>query len=390
MKIVYSLPHPSHRLGTPGAGHTVRANAILAALQQLGAEIVVDQAAAERSQTAAKTYRQLVKRLIPSPIAMRLRDRARVAFGRRYGERLTEVVRKHQPDVILQTHIAFSLSGKIASQATGIPLVLDDVAPSWEEKQQYGVGNQRLAESTHHEVTSQAALCVAVSGPMRRFLEEDGISSDKLIQVPNGISAAIFHPDIDGREIRRRYQITDSTVVVVFVGSFQPYHRVDLLIEAFSRLRTDRDVRLLLVGAGREQAAAQALVDRLGVSERVVFTSAVDYQEVPRHIAAGDVAVMPATNTYGNPMKVYEYMALGKAVIAPNQDTITEIGTHQSELLTFRPESIDALAAALNRVIEQDDFRTALGEAAAKAIASDHTWLNRGQTLLSAIEARIG
>lgn len=386
MKILYSLPHPSHRLDTKGAGHTVRANAILGALEALGAEVIRDQAAQEGSQAAAQTYRQLVKKLIPRPLAMQMRDRARVAFGKQYGERLTAAVQQHQPDVILQTHIAFSLSGQMASAATGVPLVLDDVAPSWEEQQQYGVGSQKLAKETHQTLMAQARLCVAVSGPMRRFLEEDGIAPEKLITVPNGIDERTFNADADGAAIRAQYGFDAKTVVIVFVGSFQPYHRVDLLLKALGLVETERDVRLLLVGEGRTRSEAEATAQRVGVADRVIFTGHVDYQRVPEHVAAGDIAIMPATNTYGNPMKVYEYMAMGKAVLAPNQDTITEIGTHTHDLYTFEPEDIESMAGALKVVIEADGLRGRLGEQAAKTIASEHTWTKRGQTLLAAIE----
>lgn len=389
MKIVYSLPHPSHRLDEKGAGHTVRANAILSALESLGVEIIRDQAAQGGSQAAAKTYRDVAKRFIPRPIAMRMRDSARVVFGKQYGERLTEIVRQHQPDVILQTHIAFSLSGKIASEATGVPLVLDDVAPSWEEKQLYGVGNARAAVETHRETTGHAQLCAAVSRAMRRFLMEDGIPDHKLIALPNGIDDRIFHPHIDGSAVREQYGFDNNTVVIVFVGSFQPYHRVDWLLEAFSRVQTVRRVRLLLVGAGRMQPEAEALTRNLDLTERVIFTGGVDYQRVPEYVAASDIAIMPATNTYGNPMKVYEYMALGKAVIGPDQETIREIGTHEHDILTFEPENIDAMAATLMRVIDDETLRERLGDQAAETIIHDHTWRKRGEALLSAIEARV-
>ncbi|MEL6405962.1 MAG: glycosyltransferase family 4 protein [Chloroflexota bacterium] len=386
MKILYSLPHPSHRLDTEGAGHTVRANAMLAALESLGAEIVTDQAAGEGSQTAATTYRQLVKKMIPRPVALRIRDRARVSFGKSYGERLTEAVKQHQPDVILQTHIAFSLSGQIASSATGVPLVLDDVAPSWEEKQQYGVGNQQAAEDTHKAITGQAKLCVAVSEPMRRFLEEDGIAPEKLLKVPNGINADIFNANVDGSAIRAEYGFADDTIVIVFVGSFQPYHRVDLLLHAFQQLETAQDVRLLLVGEGRQRQEAVDLAEKIGVADKTVFTGYVDYHDVPRYASAGDIAIMPATNTYGNPMKVYEYMALGKAVLAPDYETITEIGTHGEDLMTFETEKIASIEQTLATVIEDADLRQRLGTAAAQTIASEHTWEKRGETLLGAIE----
>lgn len=388
MKILYSLPHPSHRLDTEGAGHTVRANALIAALRDLGAEVIIDQAAQEGSQAAAKTYRDVVKNMLPRPLAMRLRDRARVAFSHRYGERLTAAVREHQPDVILQTHIAFSVAGAVASEATGVPLVMDDVAPSWEEAQQYGVGSAALAKSTHERITGQASLCVAVSGAMRRFLVEDGIPDEKLIAIPNGITGDTFHPGVDGSAVRAKYGFTDDTPVIVFVGSFQPYHRAPWLLEVFSHLvsQTDVPVKLLMVGDGRERSLAESSAELYSLEDKVVFTGRVPYEAVPAYTAAGDIAVMPATNTYGNPMKVYEYMALGKAVVAPDQETITEIATHEQDILTFPPEDKDALAATLKRLLDDPALRARLGQNAARAIAEDHTWTKRGAVLLTEIE----
>lgn len=389
MKILYSLPHPSHQLEDKGAGHTVRAKAMLQALENLGCDIIRHQAAQDGSQVAAKTYRQIMKKMIPAPIAMRMRDSGRVMFGKQYGERLADAVRQHNPDFILQTHIAFSLSGKVASELTGVPLVLDDVAPSWEEQKLYGVGSQKLAKDTHQQITSHARLCVAVSNAMRRYLIEDGIPDEKLIAVPNGIDEQIFHPGINGNHVRESYGFDRETVVIVFVGSFQPYHRVDWLLEAFSRVQTLRKAHLLLVGGGRMQSEAEKLSHNLGVQDRVTFTGSVDYQRVPEYIAASNVAIMPATNSYGNPMKVYEYMAMGKAVLAPNQETIIEIGTHGKDLFTFEPENIDSMAAALMKVIDNELFRNQLASEAGKTVAHDHTWGKRAEALLTAVEEKI-
>ncbi len=136
MKILYSLPHPADRLGAEGAGHLVRASSLLNALRGLGHEIIQMEAAAAAPSTSVRAYRGIVKRFIPSRIAMLMRDWGRIQYGRQYGERLVQAASEHRPDVILETHIAFSLAGKIASQRTGIPLVLDDCAPAWEEEQQ--------------------------------------------------------------------------------------------------------------------------------------------------------------------------------------------------------------------------------------------------------------
>ncbi len=386
MKIVYSLPHPHDRLDSEQAGHIVRARALLAALEQLGHEIVRVQAASGGGSGAAvSTYRQVVKKLLPRPLAMRMRDMGRAAFGRRYAQHLIDVVRNEQPDVILETHIAFSVAGKEASRATDIPLVLDDVAPSWEEERQYGVGAKKLALTIYREVTGQASLLVAVSEVIRRLLVEDGLPEEKIITVSNGIDEAAFRPSAKGAAVRERLGIGPETVVIVFVGSFQPYHRVDLLLDAFARIPGRERARVLLVGEGRETPAAQAHARALNIADRVTFAGRIPYREVADWVAAGDIAVMPATNTYGNPMKVYEYMAVGKAIVAPDQPTITEVVQHGDTAQLFEPGSIDALAKALTALTDDPELRARLGAAAAQA-ALQHTWTQRAKTLATAME----
>lgn len=385
MKILFSFPHPAYRLDEPGVGYVVRANAMIDSLQKLGAEVIVEQAAVGGAATA-HAYRRIVKKLLPRQIAMRLRDRGRVIFGKKHGHHLSGIARNNKVDVIVQTFVAFNLSGQIASKVNRVPLVLEDMTTFREEFEQYGVGNRHLAKSTYDAITEQASLCVVPGMPLRRYLVEDGVAPDKIVIIPNAIDPSIFHKDVDGQEIRKRYRIEENTLVVVFVGSFQPYHRADLLVDAIGRLRSDRKICLLLVGAGREQSQAQTQAQIVGSSIQVEFTGAVRYSDVPPYIAASDIAVLPATNSFGNPMKLYEYMALGKSVVAPGKESVTEIGSDGKELMTFPPDDVDALAQVLDTLISDEALRCNLGASAAKLVEMNHTWLNRAESLLTSIE----
>jgi glycosyltransferase involved in cell wall biosynthesis len=385
MKIVYSLPHPADKLGSTGAGHTVRATAMLNALEQLGHEIIRLEAASEGStQAAVGLYRNVIKKMIPRPIAMRMRDTARIAHGRRYAQRLVELIQKTKPNLILETHIAFSLASNIASGQTGVPYMLDDVAPSWEEQKLYGVGLKDQAVSIHRQVTRDAKLLVAVNQSMRRNLVQDGLPEQKIVVIENGIDDHAFHTQVSGGDVRRRFGISEDAVVIVFVGSFQPYHRVDLLLQAFGQIQTDKQVHLLLVGEGQKSDESKTLATELGLNDRVTFVGRVDYHDVPMYLASGDMTIMPATNEYGNPMKIYEYMALGKVVLAPNQETITEIITHDFNGFLFEKENIGSMARVIKTVIEDRLLRDRLSKQASES-ASQHTWLKRAQKLQEAL-----
>jgi glycosyltransferase involved in cell wall biosynthesis len=390
MRILYSLPHPADRLDAQKAGHVIRANALLGALEKLGNEVIRIEAAAQKNtEVSVKLYRGILRRVLPRSIAIVLRDMARIRHGKKYAQKLIESVYRFKPDVILETHIAFSLAGKIASERTGVKLVLDDCAPAWEEEQQYGVGMKRTARSIHHEVTTHAGLVVAVNDTLRGHLIEEGVLPEKLITIENGIDENYFNPNVNGDIQRKRLGLSDGLVVIVFVGSFQPYHRVDFLLRAFQKINKKLNVHLLLVGEGQTTQEALRLADQLDLMGQVTFTGRIDYKDVPLYIAAGDIAIMPATNEYGNPMKVYEYMAMGKAVVAPNQSTITEIATHGINSYLFEPENIQDMADALEKLAENPTLRMELGREGAR-LAFENTWEKRGETLLSSINSILG
>ncbi len=385
MKIVYSLPHPADRLDSQQAGHVIRARALLNALEGLHHQIVNVEAAAESSTKAAVGfYRNVVKKALPRPIAMRMRDAARVSNSRRYAARLIETIESARPDVILETHIAFSLAGKIASEQTGVPLVLDDVAPAWEEEQQYGVGLKDKAHEVYKEVTESARLLVAVSPTIRDYLRGQGLPDSKLILVPNGIDASLFRAGEQPGKVRAQYGIAPDTMLIVFVGSFQPYHRVDLLIRAFKTLDTTRKTHLLLVGEGARTAECKALAAELGLMDRITFTGAIDYSKVGSYVAAADVTVLPGNLDYGNSMKIYEYLALGKPVVAPDQPTVTDMVTHDQTAYLFKRDDAEALKNALKTVIDDPALCQRLSAAAAK-LAAECTWEKRAEVLSNAL-----
>jgi glycosyltransferase involved in cell wall biosynthesis len=138
------------------------------------------------------------------------------------------------------------------------------------------------------------------------------------------------------------------------------------------------------VGDGRTLPECKELAKTLGLTSSITFAGKVSYAEVPFSGAAGNIAVMPATNDYGNPMKIYEYMALGKAIIAPLQPTITEIATHGEDSYLFKPEDVSSLASAIGTLVSNPDLVLRLGHCGAKR-AVEHSWNRRAQVLQDAM-----
>jgi len=118
-----------------------------------------------------------------------------------------------------------------------------------------------------------------------------------------------------------------------------------------------------------------ALAVELGVTDRVTFSGLVPHAQVPAAVAGFDIALQPRVVDYASPLKIFDYMAAGRAIVAPDQPNIREVLTHERTALLFDPDRPGALWAAIARLLAAPDLRQRLGAAArAELEARDYTW----------------
>src|SRR5205823_5775752 len=130
-----------------------------------------------------------------------------------------------------------------------------------------------------------------------------------------------------GDRIRSQLGIDDN-LVVGFVGSLKPWHGVDALLAAFQEA-AGSDWRLLIVGDGPERERLEDQATQIG--GQVIFTGAVSHHQIPEYVATMDIAVAPyraSSDFYFSPLKLYEYLAVGKAVVATNVGQIAQVIHH--------------------------------------------------------------
>jgi len=386
MKVLYCLPHPSDRLEVERAGHIIRANALIRALGNEGHSVDRIQAAQSvgGSKLTVSAYRRLLRVCAPKPLALPLRDIGRIRFGRRFARRLIERVDLTKPDVILETHVGFSLASALATEETGVPLIIDDIAPALEEATEFGdgIGLKRVAQQVFTRVVDKASLIIAVSDHVRHHLDDIGVSPEKVALIPNGFDHDTFHPDVNGLQRRTELGLKDGDgrVLIGFVGSFLRFHRLELLIEAFAKIEGDPQPELFLVGDGPEAPALRTRAGELGVSDRVHFVGRVPHQDVPSYLAAADITVLPGALDFGHSMKLLEYMAMGKPTVAPDLAVISKIAKHFQHVILFNDGSIDDMSAALSKLISDHALRQRLRTESIR-LASGHTWAARARDL---------
>ena len=144
---------------------------------------------------------------------------------------------------------------------------------------------------------------------------------------------------------------------------------------------------LLVVGDGPVRQALEAQAGRLGLTGRVEFTGVIHRDQVPAHVAAFDVALQPAVTPYASPLKLMEYLVLGKAIIAPGTPNLREILTHESNALLFDESTPGSLEQALTRLCSDADLRARLALAAVQTIDRlDLTWGGNARRVVTLVE----
>ena len=244
-----------------------------------------------------------------------------------------------------------------------------------------------------------ADLVVVVSRAMRDELLARGVDGSRVLVNPNAVDPDRYSPAVDGSAIRRRLGL-DGRTVLGFISTFQPWHGALVLARAFVALLNDhaehRDaVRLLMIGSGAEADEARRVISAGGYGQAVLFTGLVAQEAAPEYLAACDVLVSPhvpnadGSPFFGSPTKLFEYMAMGKGIVASNLDQIGEMLRHGETGWLVPPGDVGALSAGLDRLVRDTDLRRSLGAAARLEVLANHTWRAHVRRTLEALDARV-
>lgn len=225
-----------------------------------------------------------------------------------------------------------------------------------------------------------ARRVICVSKPAKNHLMKKwDVPSDKIVVLSNAVDVERFKPDPKlGAKTRTSLHLKHQPFLI-FVGSFYPWHDVVTLLKAFAVvLKTHPEARLVLVGEGAEREKMMKLSADLGLENAVLFTGFVSHTEVSRYVNAADIAVVPMPNMkqemWLSPMKLFEFMASGKAIVASAMGQIKDVIRDGENGLLVAAGDEMALANAISMLIENTPMRKRLGERARDEAAQEHSW----------------
>lgn len=306
------------------------------------------------------------------------REREAVALNRNTIEALTA----HGPfDLTYERSALWSVAGPRYAARTAISSVLEVNAPLVDEQARYRtLVHGRAAERLFAQAARGATVVVAVSSEVAASVRSATSDQARVHVVPNGVAGDRF------RAVAARVHPRPDRFTVGFVGSLRPWHGVEHLVEAAAIARSAvPGLHLLIVGDGPQREPLEALAAARGLTDRVTFAGAVSHDDVPTYVAGMDVAVAPypaLDHFYFSPLKVLEYMAAGRPVVASDLGQIRELLTDDVSGCLVPPGNPQALAGALVRLAGDADLRLRLGAKARDVAASGHDWRDVARRIL--------
>lgn len=242
-----------------------------------------------------------------------------------------------------------------------------------------------LAIRRDRSLLPRVDVVVAVSSQLRDHLVRDyAVDARRIVVIPNAADPAAFDPGTPPLERVNGVSLRDRQVIG-FVGTFSPWHGLDLLVDSFLQSAARiRDAVVLLVGDGPERSRIERIARGSGLASRFVFAGEVQHRALPRMLASFTVGVLPHSNDYGSPMKIFEYMAMGKAVVAPAVGPVLDVIRDEVNGVLFRPGDAAHLGERLVWVLEDAQRLQQIGAAARRSIENEHNWRRNTQRVVEA------
>ena len=300
---------------------------------------------------------------------------AELAYSLVAYRRLVRNIREFQPDGIYERYNLYLLAGVWVKKMSGLPLILEVNAPMAIERRQYGgLSWPRLADWAELYVWKNADVVLAVTQVLADHMVMRGVDSTRIRIIPNAINERHYAELPSCAQAKAVLGLT-GRIVVGFTGFVREWDRLDRVVKWIALRAADQNVHLLVIGDGPARVEVEQCAVSLGIADRLTFTGVVNREQVPSLSMAFDIAVQTALVPYASPLCLFEYLALSKAIVAPDQPNHHEILTHGVNAFLYDPEDPEGIEKALDTLSRNLDLRDQMGAAAGEVIARKQlTW----------------
>jgi len=383
MRILYH-----HRTASKD-GQAVHIEEMIGALRAEGHEVrVVAPSIGEEGEMGDKvSWVHQLKAALPKAIYELLE----LAYSLHAYRKLEAVARDFKPDVIYERYNLYLLAGTLLKKRLGIPLLLEVNSPLVFERSQHsgGLALPWLARWAEGVAWRAADYVLPVTHVLAGYVKEYGVPEARIAVVPNGINLTHFAEAPIPQAAKASLGL-DSKLILGFTGFIRDWHGVDRVIDWMASPDSPANTHLLVVGDGPARSALEEQAESLGLAERVTFTGVVHRNAVPAYVAAFDIALQPAVTSYASPLKLMEYLVLGKAIVAPSTPNLLEILSDGDNAAMFDETDKAGLQRTLTKLCRDDAWRAKLAMAARETIDRlQLTWIGNARRVVGLANERI-
>lgn len=378
MRILYH-----HRIASKD-GQITHIEEMVNALRALGHEVRLIGPEVHRSDTGqggSAGWVGTLKSALPASVY----ELAEAAYSLVALRRLRRAVAEFDPDVIYERYALYQPAGVWVNKLTSIPLLLEVNAPYAIARRKYA--NLKigwLADWVERYTFRGATRVFPVTRVLGEILVGMGVDENRIRVVPNGINPKDYEQLPSNDEAKARFGLQDR-LVIGFIGFVREWDQLDRIVAWLGKRPAADPACLMVVGDGPVRQALETQAVTLGISHKLVFTGVVPRSSVPAAAMAFDIALQTALVPYASPLCLFEYMALGKAILAPDQANHHEVLQRGVDCEMYAPESLTGLEAGLDRLAEDATVRQRFGLAARRSFEErQFYWSGNAQRVVAA------
>lgn len=228
------------------------------------------------------------------------------------------------------------------------------------------------------DLVADLVMCSSTQSALE-LQDRYGLDGVTFTVISDGVNAEAFHSCYDVASLRQELALPQNRKVVVFLGVLSEYQGVDLLLEAAKKMAANSELAHFLIMGYPNVAQYRRKAAQMGLSGHVTFTGRIPYEDAPRYLNLGDVAVAPKISKTESNAKLYNYMACGLPTVAfqsqVNQEVLGGLGAYASF-----GDSTD-LAEKLMSLLKDSARVQRLGAELRRKAIEEHSWQDRAKEI---------
>lgn len=304
--------------------------------------------------------------------------------------RLIGYMIKNKPDLIIYRYTIYDLSGIFVGKLFRIPVIYEvNGSVEYEREISGRYYFKRLVRSNEKYIFEHADLVLLVSNELKSYFEKKNYNIENTLIVPNGVDIERFSQNIPlPKDLQKIKDDLSDKKVIGFTGSLKSWHGAERIIDILPEIiKVVPDARYLIIGDGERRGVIEDKIKKLGLENHVYITGFQDHSLIPTLIDIMDIAVAPYHDIdffHFSPLKVFEYMAKGKPVVAPALGQCVDLVGKDNGIL-IQENNNEELKNAILRLLEDTDLAKRLGNNARKFIEENYTWEQNARKIENAI-----